>query len=379
MKRRTVLHLIESDGPGGAETVFADLVRRIEDENFHSIAVLPGRTPWLTDALSGHTVLKAASTGWPQKRPFDLAYASTLRRIFNDTRADVVHAHSFGCAVYASFALLGSRAKLISTFHGLVDISASGRLTALKWRMLSRAAAIVCVSESLRMAACATPGVRASRVQTIYNGIDVAQFEPARHDRLRDQLGLAPGTVLLGAAGNVRPAKAYDVLLHAMAALRDRGMNVHLAIAGDVTPSPLVESLRTLTRDLGLAAHVTYLGFVAEIAEFLNGLDVFVLSSHTEGFSIATVQALAVGLPVVATRCGGPEEILQDGLSGLLVDVGSSFALADGVGRVIADVALRTSLSQAATRRSLEAFSLDMMVQKYEELYHLTLGTLPGD
>ena len=369
MTRRTILHVIESDGPGGAETVFADLVLRADSARFATIAVVPGITTWLTARLGEHERRLVAPTGWPTSKPFDFAYVRSLRRVVREVRADIVHAHSFGSAVYAAAALAGSRTQLVITLHGRVDVTEPGRLAACKWWLLRRAVAVVCVSKSLRLLAEATRGARSLRLSTIYNGIDVERFAVGRNTTLRAQLNLPDGELLIGAVGNVRTPKAYDVLLRAVASVRDQGVNIHLAIAGDDAPSPLVEMLLSLRDALHLREHVTFVGYVDEVAAFLNGLDVFVLSSHTEGFSLATVQALAAGLPVIATRCGGPEEIIESNISGLLVQPGSPDALASAIVTLSRDKGARERLSRAARSRSLEAFSIAAMVHRYEALY----------
>lgn len=369
-----MVHVIESDGPGGAEVVFADLVRRVDDAGFRSVGVMPGRTDWLVRTLDGCAIRHARSTGWPKKNSFDLAYIRQLRQIFAEERPDIVHAHSFGCAVYAALALLGSRSKLVVTFHGEVDIVKPGRLAPLKWFLLRRAHALVCVSESLRAQAARTPGIVPTRTRAIHNGIDLARFSPQGHGRLRHELGVPDGTLLVGAAGNVRPAKSYEVLLQAASLLRQRGIQPRVVIAGENGPSPLVDRLMVLRTSLGLEESVTFVGYVDDVATYLNGLDVFVLSSRTEGFSISTVQALAAGLPVVATDCGGPAEIIEDGVSGILVRPESAESLADGLERVLVDAVARERLATAARQRTLREFSLDGMVERYEALYREALN-----
>ncbi len=156
----------------------------------------------------------------------------------------------------------------------------------------------VCRPSSSRGFACAT-----LNVLSIPNGVDTKIFRPERNRSIRAELGISDDTALIGAIGNIRKPKAYDVLLRAARALADGSRRFHLVIAGD-RANTLGRDLEVLKRNLGLDGQVTFLGLREDVPRVLNNLDVFVLSSHTEGFSIACIEAMACGIPVVATRSG---------------------------------------------------------------------------
>jgi glycosyltransferase involved in cell wall biosynthesis len=134
-----------------------------------------------------------------------------------------------------------------------------------------------------------------------------------------------------------------------------------------------MEDLLALRRELALEDHVSFLGFRQDARRLLSGLDVFVSSSSTEGFSLSTVEALWVGKPVVATRSGGPEEIVRDGETALLVPTRSPAALADGVERLLRDPALARRLGEDGKRHVRQRFSRERMVANYEEVYREAL------
>jgi glycosyltransferase involved in cell wall biosynthesis len=256
----------------------------------------------------------------------------------------------------------------VTTFHGASDVTRRGFRNRIKWLAFRRANALVCVSASLSALAKRTPGVNADRVRTILNGVDFARLSAMRSESLRSSLQLPPDTLLLGALGNIRAPKGYNLLLPAIAQLRSEGFNVHLAIAGD-DRGDLADALRAQRAALGLDASVTLLGYQSDPAAFLEGLDLFVLSSTSEGFSLATVQAMAAELPIVATRSGGPEELLSHDVHGWLVAAGSSTALRDGIATLIADPARRARLAASARSRALENFSIETMISRYQALY----------
>lgn len=191
-------------------------------------------------------------------------------------------------------------------------------------------------------------------------------FRPARDRSLRAELGLADHTVLIGAIGNVRKPKDYDVLLRAARTLIDRSQPFHIVIAGDCA-NDLGRKLQQLATELGVERHVTFLGLRPDVSRILNNLDVFALSSLTEGFSIACVEAMACGVPVVSTRSGGPEQILE-GEAGVLVPTGDPESLALAIERVASSKELAATLTARAMKRVHEQYSLSTMLSRYEAL-----------
>jgi glycosyltransferase involved in cell wall biosynthesis len=370
---RTILHVIETPGPGGAESVLASLVRGGEATHARSVAIVPTVDGWLGRTLPEGTRRVVAPSPRGDSGVLDRRYLRGLRTTIDEARPVLVHAHSFDAAFYAALALRGREAPLIATFHGASDVERRTLRDRLKWLAFRRAKAIVCVSHALQARARSVAGVPHRVLRTVHNGIDMAAIPTTRHARLRQQLRLAPSARLLGALGNVRAPKGYDLLLPAVRALCARGVDVHLAIAGDASGA-LGDGLRAQRDSLGLTDHVTLLGYQEDAGEFLSGLDLFVLSSTSEGFSLSTVQAMAAGLPVVATRSGGPEEIVESEASGLLVEAGSPDALSAGIERVIRDPALAERLGAAARRRATDAFSLDAMLRGYGEIYDAVLA-----
>lgn len=369
---RKVLHVIATGGPGGAETVLADLVRQSPTDCL-AVAVIPPGDDWLRSQLPTEQVRTLAPSPRSASGPVDVRYLRGLRRLVLTERPEILHTHSFNTAFYGSLAVLGTRTKVVATFHGAMEVDRRSWRDRAKWRAMRRASRLVCVSRTLEELSRGIPDFPPRRACTIYNGIDLTRFTPAPTAALRTKLGLDADTILVGAVGNVRAPKGYPVLLRSIALLRERGLKLHLALAGDDSGA-LADELRALRTELALDDTVSLIGFVDDVPNFLNGLDLFVLSSLSEGFSLSTVQALAVGLPVVATRSGGPEEIVVHGTSGLLVAPGSVDALAGGLQSVAQDSSERRRLASAARVRAESAFSVEAMLQAYNTLYDQVLS-----
>jgi glycosyltransferase involved in cell wall biosynthesis len=369
--RRRVLHLIDTGGPGGAETIFYQLVTGLERLGWDSVAVVPVED-WLATALRKAGFSPELVTS---HRSFDLRYLWAIRRLAAKAAVDLVQTHLLTTAVYASVACRGTRLPVVSTLHGMVDLHPHQGANRLKLRMLgSGRNRLVFVSEPLRSYfASVGPRLDAERTHVIPNGIDCEAFAPGRADGIRAELGLEAGTTLIGAVGNIRPAKAYDDLLRAFAAFRSRLPQARLVIVGQPAQG-LYDELLHLRHSLDLDEVVRFLGFREDVSSILRALDLFVLSSSAEGFSLATAQAMATGLPVVVTRSGGPETIVDDGVTGRLVPPKDPEALADAMVDVLTSPDDAARMGIAGRERILRDFSLEGMVKRYADLYRRALG-----
>lgn len=365
-----ILHSIDTTGPGGAETVFVDLAVRPMGSTDENIVVITG-TGWVYDELrrrgvNPHVVRVAES--------FDFRYLRELVRLVRRHRIDLIQSHLLGSNVYCSLAGIICRVPVVSTFHGSVDFSSTEKHLALKRFVLNRGSSrCVFVSDSLREEIVARSGIDRSKAVTIHNGIDVAAFAPHRNSALRQELGLADDAILVGAVGNIRSSKGYDTLLRAAAQLHSRNPRFQFVVAGE-SNNALARQLLRLRTELGLDDAVHFIGFRQDIPNLMNGLDVFVLSSVSEGFSLATIQAMACGVPVVATRSGGPEEFVRDGVNGILVDIGTESQLAEGIRRIAEDAGIRRSLVTNAQELARSQYTLDAMLDRYRALYEELLG-----
>jgi glycosyltransferase involved in cell wall biosynthesis len=355
--------LIDTTGPGGAETIFTDLVCGTDPARFRSVPVLTGKG-WLHDTLRA----RGAEVRLLPARARAPGAVADLARLFRAERADLVHAHLLGSAVYGTMAGWLSGTPVLATFHGSADFPSGDRLASVRSAILRRTRHVTLVSESLRRFFLARTRMAPERTSVIHNGVDLVRFHPGRSASLRAKLGIAADAVVIGALGNVRPAKAYDVLVRAAARLPAELPPWRVVIVGEGTPAAL-EELERQSQGLGIGDSVWFAGFREDPAEVLRNFDVFVLSSRSEGFSLATVQALATGLPVVATRSGGPEEILNGSEAGVLVPPDDPDALGGALAGLVADAGLRRQLGVRGPSWVRGRFDLEAMIAAYERLY----------
>jgi glycosyltransferase involved in cell wall biosynthesis len=358
-----VVLAIESSGPGGAERMIVSLaqaLRRAGDEPV--VATLkPG---WMTARAEA-----AGIPVWiePQRPGLDPGWVIRFARRLSRERIDVLHSHEFGMNSYGGAAALLSRTPAISTIHGrhwVVD-----RLRRRVAYRVLRALGIPVVAVSRDLAGFLEQrlGLSPGRLEVVHNGIPIepalgTEERAARRAALRSELGVPPKLPLLIAVGNLYPVKDHATLLRALSLLPD----AWLAIAGRGGEE---ENLRRLARELGIAERVHLLGLRDDIPRLLAAGDVFVQPSRSEGLPLAVLEAMAQGIPVVATDVGGVGEAVSDAETGYLVRPGDPAGLATAVGRILDSPDRGAALAAAASARVREEFSVEHMLARYRELY----------
>jgi glycosyltransferase involved in cell wall biosynthesis len=222
------------------------------------------------------------------------------------------------------------------------------------------------VSSRLAETMARTTGFPADGIRVIRNGVDLSRFTSADRTEARRLLNLAPGEIAIGTAGRLVPVKDQALLLQALAILARRGAQFTGVIAGD---GPLRAQLESQAAALGIAARVKFLGHRPDVERVYAALDLFVLSSKSEGLSNTILEAMASGRPVVATRVGGADELIEEDTTGVTVPPSRPEDLAAAIERFLRDPALLASMGAAARERALTRFALERMVREYTSVY----------
>lgn len=367
---KTILHTIDTNEPGGAETIFIDLAASLPNEQFRSIVVICGKG-WIYDELvkRGIKPILLNTTG-----SFNWRYLKGLIDIIRQENVDLIQSHLFGSNVYSSIAGLLTRTPVIATFHGAVDIEDDERFVSLKRMAINFGAdCIVAVSNSLRDNIVERVSLRKDKTRTIYNGIVTSNFKRPNGTRLREKFGWSSEDVIVGCLGNIHQAKGYDVLLQAAATLKQKAVNYRIVIAGHKTPD-LYENLLEQRLKLGVEDTVQFIGFYDEPADFLANIDIFLLPSISEGFSIATIQAMAAKLPVIVTRSGGPEEIVSHEVDGWMIEPGEPDAIVIALEKIISDEVLQNKLAINGQKHAVDHFDIEAMLAGYIAVYEELLS-----
>jgi glycosyltransferase involved in cell wall biosynthesis len=366
-ERAGILQVIETGGAGGAETVLLEVARHLSLRGYRVVAGV-GRRAWLAERLEAAGVpVNVLRRG----RRLDWRLVGQIIGVIRRERVNLVHAHLFTMNLNACVAARLARVPFIATYHGLGDLQGARRR--LVNRVIGRLASrVVAVSDFLRGELVNACGVAASRVVTIHNGIALDQFlsdnGPQRR-AIREELGVADAWVV-GAVGGLRAVKGHLFLVEAVARLAESAPDACLLLVGE---GPLRGQLEARAADLGIAGRVRFMGFRDDVPRILAALDCFALPSLSEGLSVATIEAMAAGLPVVVTASGGPSDLVRHGETGLMVPPGDASALSAAIAAIRGDPDLARRLG-AAARRKAEAFDVRSMLQKYERLYREVLS-----
>ena len=338
---------------GGLERLLVEFARHSDRRRFDHRFIAIGARGQIADEIEAAGCPVTVLDTPPGVRP---ALAFRLARLFRDQRIDVVHTHNTKPLIYAGpAARLAGVGGVIHTRHG------QRRGATPKQNLLFRLAArcadrIVCVSEDSRRLS-RLEGLDSRSTCTIWNGIDCDRFSLAGP--------IAQGPALF--VGRLSPEKDVATLLRATAIVIAEQPSFRLQIAG---AGPCMQELTDLASSLQLGHHVEFLGAVPDVAQVLGSASLFVLPSLTEGLSLTVLEAMACGLPVVATRVGGTPEAVTDEHSGLLVEPRQPDLLARAMRQVWCNPDLGRKMGLAGRHRAEELFDVRRMVAKYQSLYH---------
>lgn len=326
--QKTILHVIDTTGPGGAETVFIDLADKLRDQNYRSIALIRGKG-WVYEELKRRNIETHIIEC---KGSFNIGFLRKLVALVRSEKVDIIQSHLLGSNIYCAMAGMLSRKPVFATFHGAVDVAKQERFLKLKCLILNLGVTkFIAVSKGLKDEIKASGLLSEAKTTVIYNGIDTTLYYKRDSSPIRQTLGLEKSDVLVGSLGNVRPAKAYDVLIKAAAIAIKEKPELHFIIAGDTKKEPLMSELNELITKENVANNVHFIGFQDNSADFLGQMDIFLLTSSSEGFSISTIEAMATGLPIIATKCGGPEEIINNETEGTLIEANNPIKLSQAL------------------------------------------------
>jgi glycosyltransferase involved in cell wall biosynthesis len=308
----------------------------------------------------------------PDRGPLDWRVLPQLLNICRRERVRIWHGHDYKSNLLGLVLRRFWPMRLVTTVHGWVRHT---RRTPLYYWIdrlcLPYYERVICVSEDLQQR-CLECGVPPERCVLIENAIDTIEFSrrlPIAEAKQR--LGISPGRFVIGAIGRLSAEKGFDVLIRSVARLLKQGLDADLLLIGDGEQQP---QLQALIAELGVGDRVRLLGFRADTIELYQAMDLFALSSYREGLPNVLLEAMALEVPVIATRIAGIPRLIRDGENGLLVEPGQSESLAHAINRLCGDAALRTRLRQAGRRTIETNYSFEVRMQKIRILYDNLLG-----
>lgn len=369
-----ILHVLDSLENGGLENGVLNLIRHMDAGQFeHSVCTVRAQGVNAARLPAGRVQL--VHLGKREGARFQLP---ELRRAIRENQPDIVHSRNWGAIEAVAGARLAGNCKVIHSEHGFeAGASAQEPFRRRIFRRLTFELAdrVLCVSNQLRNFHARQTGFSASRITVIHNGVDSERFCPdaAARVRVRREFGIGENEFCIGCVGNLLPVKDHRTLLDALGRLGDAASGWRVLIAGEGPERP---DLERLAHGLPGRSRISFPGRIQDVPELLNAFDVYVLPSLNEGISNSLLEAMATGLPAIASQVGGNPEVVEDNSSGLLFPAGEASCLSEHLLRLNAQRGLRTQLGEAARRRAREEFSIRSMVEKYEGLYRGALAAV---
>ena len=366
-EKTTVLHLSTSSGPGGAERMISTLAAALNQGQFRIIVGL-FRPGWLQAECEA---LGVRTSVMPLAGRFNLQWFRACLQLLRRERVALIHAHEFSAILCGWIVATLARVPFVATVHGKNYFWEKLRRR-VTYRLVSRHGTMVVVSQDLKRFVCDKVGVADKRVEVIYNGVAPAQtVTDEEAQKCKAELGISGCYPLLGVVGSLYPVKGHRFLLEAMPEVLRRWPKARLLVIGR---GELEVSLKEQVEQLAIGANVHFLGMRQDVPRLLSLLVAFVLPSLSEGLSLALLEAMASGKPVVATRVGGNPELIDHGQTGFLVQPEDARDLAANLLKLLSDPEMMQQFGRQAAERVRQHFSMGQMVDGYRDLYARSLS-----
>jgi sugar transferase (PEP-CTERM/EpsH1 system associated) len=292
-----------------------------------------------------------------------------LMHLIKRIRPQVVHTRNWGTIdgiiaarlARVNYVIHGEHGREFTDLHGL-----NYRRNLARWVLGRWVNLFVTVSDEIKSWLVNKVGIPEKKVVTIINGVDTKKyFPPADKKKVKQDIGIDPDTFIVGTVGRLDKVKNYQMLLNAVQSHTRCEIPYKLILIGDGPERANLEAFARMHR----LSNVEFLGERQNIQDYLQVFDLFILTSVGEGISNTILEAMATGVPVVATRVGGNPEIVEDSVTGSLVPSGDHALLSEMITKYLNDRSLCESQGQAGRLRCEKLFSLNVMVEKYDRLY----------
>jgi L-malate glycosyltransferase len=358
MAKPVIAELVSTFNIGGAETLVLGLAQALRDEGFDPIAIAVRSGGPLEERFAKAQIETCVSgrTGFPC---IDLPGIKRLANILKEKRVQVLHCHNRLAHIYGAFAAkIAGVPVVVCTRHSALTDGRPQKAHVLERIAKHLTDHFIAVSENVRQLAAELGRIAGERSCVIHNGIDTSRFTPAT--------SATKGPPTLICVARLDPVKSHGLLLRSVASLRSNGIELGLKIVGD---GPTRQNIEEQIAELHLQDCVETLGARSDVAELLAAADIFVLPSKSEGLPMTIIEAMACGLPVVASDVGGVSELVRPNLSGFLVQAENENAMTEALEKIVTDRDLRQRMGTAGRDIATAQFDIRVIARLHAELF----------
>ncbi len=359
-----IAFLVHTYGFGGLENMVTNLVNHLDPDRFESTIISFAPLKPLNNRIDTNHVRVLSLNKRGGNNPI-LIYK--VCQLLKNIGVDIVQTHNWGTALEGILgAKLAHVPAIVHAERGTIE--GKKRNIILQRFLWGLAKQVLSVSEAHRKKVTAIVGFPHGQIKAIVNGVDTERFSPKPEikNEVRAKLGLKKDRICIGTVGSLRPVKNQMLLINACKVVFSRFEHVEVLIVGE---GPLKTQLMQTVASLGFSERIHFAGSQSNIPEILNALDIFVLPSLSEGMPNAVLEAMACGLPVIATAVGGVPEVIDNPRDGIVIDSQDEEALVSALTHLLENKDSRAEMGTQGRLRMLKHFSLKKMVRTYETLY----------
>ena len=357
-----VLSYIDSLNRGGAETLIMDIAKNITKDDFEYI-IVSGKGGDLEDEIKNSN---AKYIRLNRRKAVDIKLIKQLRKIIKSEKIDIIHSHGDISRVYSHLASIGLGIKILNTFHGHIISKKEELIVKL---LANSSDTNICVSNGLLNEL--KKEIKFKRAEVIYNGIDDSKFRQTKNKNYLKEYNFGDNDFTVGMVGNFTPVKDYNTLCKAISVLSDRTNNVKFLFIGrrDEANPEIYDNCYKYCLENNLLNNVIFTGKRDDIPEILNSLDLFILSSNTDTFGIAAVEAMLSKVPCLLSDIPPLREISDNGKYAILFKKGDEKDLAEKISDIINGKYNIETLTNEAYHWAKEKFSIRVHIENLKSIY----------
>lgn len=361
---KKILFIVEGLDVGGTELSLLKWLRHCDRSAFAPSVIA------LSDGILREELnrLNIPNIVFPKQRAFDLFFLYKLVKQIRQIAPDVIHCRNgIPTISYGVLAAKIARIPVVCSIHGRTHYLRQNFRTWIWFHIMRLSRMIVVVTQSIKDEIVRFGGITPSAIQVIHNGINTELSFPKTNLQLRQEFAFDGEDFIIGTVGSLRPIKGHKYLLAAMPDILRKIGNAQLALIGSGSEE---HNLKQFANNLGIGNNIKFLGYKANAGKIMRMFDVFVLPSLSEGFPNVVLEAAMAKIPIIATRVGGIEEILQNGENGLLVRPADSNELTAQILKLATNKVLAQNLADNAFATVQAHFDINTTLRQYDALYN---------
>ena len=364
MGKIKILYIITSLGLGGAEKLLLSYLKMLDKDKYKFYVCCLREKP---DDLLQDFAKYGEVINLRIRNSFNPAVVTILIKLLREIKPDIIHTHLFQARFYATVAhFFCNRSILITHKHNNVNLKKHNIFILLEMISIFFNKKIIAISESVKRSLMRYEFVPSKKIIVLHNGIEYQKFKKTANSKIIS----IQNPIIIGTVCRLEKQKGIRYLLLAMNSILAKFPSAQLEIIGD---GSLLEELKELSKNLGISNSVNFFGKFTDVIPFYKRMDIFILPSIYEGFGIVLLEAMAAGLPVVASNVDGIKEVVVDAESGILISPKNPEAIASAVIQLIENPQLVKSLVENGLKRA-RLFDIQEHVMKLESLYSNLLG-----